>query len=100
MPRRIWASDWRRPRRCAGPRPRSSCTPRGSSTGRFCSGSSSADMTALDDLLYRHLDRGTAKVLGEALGLRTVGDLLRLYPRRYVERGEVTDLAGLALGED
>jgi ATP-dependent DNA helicase RecG len=57
-------------------------------------------MTALDDLLYRHLDRGPAKVLGEALGLRTVGDLLRLYPRRYVERGEVTDLAGLALGED
>lgn len=29
----------------------------------------------------------TAKALGEHLGLATVGDLLRHYPRRYVERG-------------
>ena len=30
---------------------------------------------------------------------RTVGDLLRHYPRRYVERGELTDLAELRVGE-
>ena len=29
----------------------------------------------------------TAKVLEKGLGLRTCGDLLRHYPRRYVERG-------------
>ncbi len=33
------------------------------------------------------------------LGLRTVGDLLRHYPRRYGSRGELTDLADLAEGE-
>ena len=35
----------------------------------------------------------------EELGLDTVGDLLRHYPRRYVERGELTPLADLAVGE-
>ncbi|MGL5857293.1 MAG: ATP-dependent DNA helicase RecG [Angustibacter sp.] len=33
------------------------------------------------------------------LGVRTVGDLLRHFPRRYVERGQVTDLAELPDGE-
>ena len=42
---------------------------------------------------------GTAKVLEEALGLRTVGDLLRHYPRRYVERGALTPFSELVVGE-
>jgi len=42
----------------------------------------------------------TAKALDTSLGLRTVGDLLRHYPRRYAERGELTDLAHLRLGDD
>nr|WP_255426390.1 ATP-dependent DNA helicase RecG [Pseudonocardia sp. C8] len=33
------------------------------------------------------------------LGLETVGDLLRHYPRRYVDRGRLTDIAGLVAGE-
>src|SRR3954451_23640840 len=37
----------------------------------------------------------TAKVLEKGLGLRTCGDLLRHYPRRYVERGVLTSLADL-----
>ena len=37
--------------------------------------------------------------LGPA-GLRTVGDLLTYYPRRYDTRGELTDLASLRDGED
>ena len=41
----------------------------------------------------------TAKVLGEHLGLQTVGDLLRHYPRRYVERGALTPFAELVVGE-
>ena len=33
------------------------------------------------------------------LGVETVGDLLRHYPRRYGDPGRLTDLGGLALGE-
>ncbi len=47
-----------------------------------------------------------AKVLGtraagvlERLGLHTVGDLLRHYPRRYGRPGELTDLNALRVGE-
>src|SRR5258708_11522315 len=43
-------------------------------------------------------DKG-GKPLDRALGLRTVGDLLRHYPRRYETRGELTDLASLRDGE-
>ncbi len=57
-------------------------------------------MAALDDPLRRHIGDRSAKALAGALGLRTVGELLRHYPRRYVERGELTDLATLAVGED
>jgi ATP-dependent DNA helicase RecG len=35
-----------------------------------------------------------------AFGIETVGDLLRHYPRRYVERNELTDIASLVTGED
>jgi len=42
----------------------------------------------------------TAKVLEKGLELRTVGDLLRHYPRRYVERGELTDIDALLEGEE
>ncbi len=41
----------------------------------------------------------TATVMAEHLGLRTVGDLLHHYPRRYAERGELTRLADLPLDE-
>jgi ATP-dependent DNA helicase RecG len=33
------------------------------------------------------------------LGLHTVGDLLRHYPRRYATRGELTELSSLVVGE-
>ena len=35
----------------------------------------------------------TAAALERSLELGTVGELLRHYPRRYAERGELTDLA-------
>lgn len=41
----------------------------------------------------------TAKVLAGALDLHTVGDLLRHYPRRYVQRGELTELDSLHADE-
>ncbi|AAZ54684.1 ATP-dependent DNA helicase RecG [Thermobifida fusca] len=55
-------------------------------------------MTDLTESLRVVGDR-TAKVLASALGLHTVGDLLRHYPRRYDRRGELTDLDGLVEGE-
>ena len=41
----------------------------------------------------------TAKALEKGLGLRTCGDLLRHYPRRYVERGVLTPLGDLVEDE-
>ena len=42
----------------------------------------------------------TANALDKAFGLRTVGELLRHYPRRMAERGELTDLAELRVDDD
>ncbi|CAN5152656.1 ATP-dependent DNA helicase RecG [soil metagenome] len=41
----------------------------------------------------------TAKPMAEHLGLHTVGDLLRHYPRRYTERGALTPFSELVVGE-
>jgi ATP-dependent DNA helicase RecG len=54
-------------------------------------------VAALNDSLDGALGRKTADALAKALDLHTVGDLLRHYPRRYAERGELTDVAGLEL---
>ena len=51
-----------------------------------------------DERLTRRFDPKTTKAL-EKLGLETVGDLVRHYPRRYLQRGELTDLASLQDGE-
>ncbi|WP_326825154.1 ATP-dependent DNA helicase RecG [Streptosporangium sp. NBC_01639] len=56
-------------------------------------------MTSFDEPLAKALDPKTAKLLDSVLGLRTVGDLLRHYPRRYAERGELTDLDDLQVDE-
>ncbi|MEU9835183.1 ATP-dependent DNA helicase RecG [Streptosporangium sp. NPDC048047] len=56
-------------------------------------------MTSFDEPLTKALDPKTSKLLESVLGLRTVGDLLRHYPRRYAERGELTDLDDLQIDE-
>ncbi|HLH59926.1 MAG TPA: ATP-dependent DNA helicase RecG [Streptosporangiaceae bacterium] len=56
-------------------------------------------MTTVRDPLDRVLGAKTAKVLGGAFGMETVGDLLRHYPRRYATRGELTKLSSLQEGE-
>lgn len=66
-------------------------------------------MSVPDDAVVRpvpRLEEPLARVLGERsaaplakLGLRTSGDLLRHYPRRYSEPGAFTDLAHLVVGE-
>ncbi|MCL2423264.1 MAG: ATP-dependent DNA helicase RecG [Micrococcales bacterium] len=52
----------------------------------------------LDQPLTKVLAAGTARALA-ALGPVTVGDLLRFYPRRYVDPGKLTALADLKEGE-
>jgi ATP-dependent DNA helicase RecG len=56
-------------------------------------------MARLDDRLDREFDPRTAKALARALDVHTVGELLRHYPRRYEQRGDLTDLAALRDGE-
>ncbi|HEY2521079.1 MAG TPA: ATP-dependent DNA helicase RecG [Streptosporangiaceae bacterium] len=56
-------------------------------------------MTTVRDPLDRVLGARTAKVLHDAFGMETAGDLLRHYPRRYASRGELTELSSLAEGE-
>jgi ATP-dependent DNA helicase RecG len=56
--------------------------------------------TALETPLRGVVGARTATVLDKELDLGTVGDLLTHYPRRYDERGELTDLASLRAGDD
>jgi len=57
-------------------------------------------VVARDSPLRGLLGGKTAAVLAEQLGIRTVDDLLGHYPRRYAERGELTDLAELRIGDE
>ncbi|HEX5294632.1 MAG TPA: ATP-dependent DNA helicase RecG [Streptosporangiaceae bacterium] len=56
-------------------------------------------MATIRDPLRLVIGDKAAKKLDSALGLRTVGDLLGHYPRRYARHGELTSLAGLVEGE-
>jgi ATP-dependent DNA helicase RecG len=51
-------------------------------------------------LLREVLGGKTSKAVEKALGLSTVGELIRHYPRRFNERGELTDLSKLVEGEE
>lgn len=42
----------------------------------------------------------TAKALEAGIGTRTVGDLMRHYPRRYMVRGELTDISALKVDDE
>jgi ATP-dependent DNA helicase RecG len=57
-------------------------------------------MSTLDTPLAEMIGGRTVKPMEKAFGIRTVGDLLRHYPRRMAERGELTDLASLRVDED
>ena len=57
-------------------------------------------MASLESRLISVLGDKTAKVLAEHFEITTVGDLLRHYPRRYVVRGELTDIEALNEGEE
>jgi len=59
-------------------------------------------MTTLDTPLAKAGGVGpkVAKVVENAFGMVTVRDLVYHFPRRYAERGELTDIASLRVGED
>lgn len=56
-------------------------------------------MHGLSTPLKEVLGGNTAKALDKAFGIVTVEDLLRHFPRRYANRGELTDMAGLTVDE-
>ncbi len=57
-------------------------------------------MTTLDTPLAKSVvGPKAAALLEKAFGMATVADLLRHYPRRYAERGELTDIASLVADE-
>ncbi|MFJ7749060.1 ATP-dependent DNA helicase RecG [Arthrobacter sp. NPDC097144] len=54
----------------------------------------------LDFPLERRIGKPSATKLEKQLGLKTVGDLLHHFPRRYLERGELTPIAEIPFDED
>jgi ATP-dependent DNA helicase RecG len=56
-------------------------------------------VTTLRDPLAQVLGKKASDTFEKVFGLRTVGDLLRHYPRRYYTRGELTPLDSLGEGD-
>jgi len=56
-------------------------------------------MISFDSKLQPLLGKKSADALETGLGLTTAGDLLRHYPRRYDERGKLTDIRSLEIDE-
>ncbi|WP_137844885.1 ATP-dependent DNA helicase RecG [Microbacterium sp. 2FI] len=56
-------------------------------------------MLSLDSRLDGAVGGKTASALERAFGMRTVGDALAHYPRRYARRGELTQISSLPVGE-
>jgi len=54
----------------------------------------------LSDPLTAGLDKGATRLLATQLGVHTVGDLLRHFPRRYERYGELTTIRDLPVGQD
>lgn len=57
-------------------------------------------MAKLSDSVAKVVGGKTADVLEKSFGMRTVEDLLRYYPRRYVVRGELSNISELIDGEE
>ena len=57
-------------------------------------------MAGMDEALDRVIGAKPATLLAEHLDVHTVGDLLRHYPRRYADQGQLIPIAALTPGED
>jgi ATP-dependent DNA helicase RecG len=59
-----------------------------------------ATMADLESKLSSVIGDRTAKVLTDTFDIKTVGDLMRHYPRRYLVRGELSDISELVEGDE
>ena len=57
-------------------------------------------MASLDSKLVNVVGDRTAKVLDTTFGYKTISDLIHHYPRRYLVRGELSDIAELKEGDE
>ena len=57
-------------------------------------------MATLESKVSAVVGDRTAKVLATVFGISTVGDLVRHYPRRYMVRGELSDISQLREGDE
>lgn len=57
-------------------------------------------MADLESKLSSVIGDRTAKVLTDTFEIKTVGDLMRHYPRRYLVRGELSDISELVEGDE
>jgi ATP-dependent DNA helicase RecG len=57
-------------------------------------------MATLETRLSDVVGDRTAKALAQSFGMARVEDLLRHYPRRYVVRGELSDISALAVDDE
>ena len=57
-------------------------------------------MAHLDNKVSAVVGDRTAKVLDTTFGIKSVGDLMRHYPRRYMVRGELSDISALHEGDE
>ena len=57
-------------------------------------------MATLENKVSAVVGDRTAKVLDTAFSIKTVGDLMRHYPRRYMVRGELSDISVLREGDE
>ena len=57
-------------------------------------------MADLESKLSSVIGDRTAKVLTDTFDIRSVGDLMRHYPRRYLVRGELSDISELVEGDE
>lgn len=57
-------------------------------------------MAQLENKVSAVVGDRTAKVLDTTFGIKTVGDLMRHYPRRYMVRGELSDISALHEGDE
>ena len=57
-------------------------------------------MAQLENKVSAVVGDRTAKVLETTFGIRSIGDLMRHYPRRYMVRGELSDISALGEGDE
>ena len=57
-------------------------------------------MATLENKVSAVVGDRTAKVLETTFGIKSIGDLMRHYPRRYMVRGELSDISALHEGDE